>query len=66
MATRLPYGAYANPDARKQAITLENLLTMRTGLACDDWDPNSPGNESRLYELPDWVKICSSGDGLLD
>ena len=56
VATRLPYGAYANPDARKQAITLENLLTMRSGLACDDWDPNSPGNESRLYESPDWVK----------
>jgi CubicO group peptidase (beta-lactamase class C family) len=56
VATRLPYSAYANPDARKQSITMENLLTMRSGLACDDWDADSPGNESRLYEAPDWVK----------
>ncbi len=53
---RLPYASYDNPDLRKQQITLEQLLTMRSGLACDDHDPKSPGNESKLYESPDWVK----------
>ncbi|MES2521394.1 MAG: serine hydrolase [Gemmatimonadota bacterium] len=36
-------------------IRLRDLLTMRTGLACEDWDPASPGNESRMYEQPDWM-----------
>jgi CubicO group peptidase (beta-lactamase class C family) len=29
---------------------------MRSGLACDDWDANSPGNESTVYQSKDWVK----------
>jgi CubicO group peptidase (beta-lactamase class C family) len=43
------------PDRRKEAITLGDLLSMRTGLACDDWDPASPGNEERIEQTPDWV-----------
>ena len=56
---RLPYGplsAYANPDRRKATLTLGDLLTMRSGLACDDWDQSSPGNESRIIQRADWVK----------
>ena len=53
---RLPYATYENADPRKHSITLEQLLTMRSGLACDDHDAKSPGNESKLYESPDWVK----------
>lgn len=53
---RLPYAAYANPHPQKAALTLDDLLTHRTGLACDDWDAASPGNESRVYESDDWVK----------
>lgn len=53
---QLPYADYANPDARKRAITLRHLLTMQPGLACNDWDASSPGNESLLYETADWVK----------
>ncbi len=45
-----------NFDARKRAITVENLLTMSPGLACDDWNSSSPGNESKMYTQRDWVK----------
>ena len=54
---RLPYDGYANPDPRKDSLTLRDLLTMRTGLACDDWNGNSPGNESKMYQSEDWVKF---------
>lgn len=53
---RLPYAGYGNPHPQKQALTLGDLLTHRTGLACDDWDRDSPGNESRLGTEEDWVK----------
>jgi CubicO group peptidase (beta-lactamase class C family) len=54
---RMPYGEYAHPDARKDKLTLHDLLTMRSGLACDDWDGDSPGTESKIYLSPDWVKF---------
>lgn len=41
------------PDERKESITVEDLLTMRHGLECDDWDP-----ASRTY----YKKEYSSGD----
>lgn len=53
---RLGYEAYANPDPRKDKITLLDLLSNRSGLACDDHDSASPGNEVKLYEATDWVK----------
>jgi len=37
-------------DPRKRAMTLEHLLTMSAGFACDDGDPNAPGNEEILLE----------------
>jgi len=46
-------------DARKRAMTVENLLTMSSGLDCDDSDPNSPGNEDTMQEQtaqPDWYR----------
>lgn len=46
-----------NPDPRKDAITLGHLLTMTPGLACDDWNAASPGNEEKMYKERDWVKF---------
>jgi len=42
-------------DPRKAQITIEDLLTMRSGLDCNDWDPRSPGQEDKMYEEMDWV-----------
>lgn len=53
---RLGYAAYANPDPRKDRITLLDLLSNRSGLPCNDHDPASPGNERKLYETDDWAK----------
>jgi CubicO group peptidase (beta-lactamase class C family) len=52
----LGYPALENPDPRKSRITLRDLLSNRSGLACDDHDSASPGNERTLYEAGDWVK----------
>jgi CubicO group peptidase (beta-lactamase class C family) len=46
-------------DPRKKAITIEHLLTMASGLNCDDSDPNSPGNEDYMQEQTedtDWYR----------
>jgi CubicO group peptidase (beta-lactamase class C family) len=42
-------------DPRRARITLADLLTMRPGLACDDWDARSPGRETRIYTEPRWL-----------
>lgn len=52
-------GPFANPDPRKERITLAHLLTHTAGLACNDNDDASPGNEGTMQsqrEQPDWWK----------
>ncbi len=42
-------GPFENLDARKQHMTIAHLLTHTSGLACNDNDGSSPGNEGRLW-----------------
>lgn len=44
----------AKDDPRRK-ITVEDALTMRTGLACNDWVSSSVGNEDKMYETNDWA-----------
>lgn len=53
------YKEFANPDPRKSKITVRDLMTMTSGLACDDNDENSPGNEDVMQQQTaqhDWYK----------
>jgi CubicO group peptidase (beta-lactamase class C family) len=54
-------GVPRNPDPRKDAITVGNLLTMTSGLACDENDDQSPGNEETMTSQtaqPDWYRFA--------
>lgn len=51
--------APAGLEPRKQAMTLEHLLMMRSGWFCDDGNPDAPGNEAVIEEQtaePDYYR----------
>ena len=43
-----------NYDPRKDEISYQHLLTMSTGLDCNDGDPKSKGQEDKLYRKKHW------------
>ncbi|HWA93296.1 MAG TPA: serine hydrolase [Terracidiphilus sp.] len=52
----LHYSIYEHPDPRKAMISLSDLLSMSSGLDCNDHSSTSPGRETVLDNAPDWVK----------
>ena len=52
----LKLAKFANPDPRKMQITVRDLLTMSSGLACNDHSDDSPGRETLLDDKPDWIQ----------
>ena len=53
------YRPFLNADPRKHRITVADLMSMRSGLACDDNDESSPGLEDRMQAQtsePDWYR----------
>lgn len=40
-------------DPRKRSMQLQHLLTMTSGIHCDDSDPKAPGNENTMTDQSD-------------
>lgn len=55
VAELLPELSDAFTDPVRAAMTVRDLLTMRSGLDCDDWTPGSPGHEDKMYRKADWL-----------
>jgi CubicO group peptidase (beta-lactamase class C family) len=51
------YTNILNWDDRKNSIQIRDFLTMSPGLACNDSDRSSPGNEANMYPRSNWVKF---------
>ncbi|MFC4096463.1 serine hydrolase domain-containing protein [Euzebyella saccharophila] len=47
---------YSDVDwSEKRNITIADLLTMSSGLDCNDWDKKSKGQEDRVHKKKDWI-----------
>jgi CubicO group peptidase (beta-lactamase class C family) len=49
--------SYPSAPGLRDNITLAHLLTMSSGLACNDFNNTSPGNEEKMYPTKDWVRF---------
>jgi CubicO group peptidase (beta-lactamase class C family) len=47
---------FANDTPDKDAITIEDLLTMSSALDCNDDVEASPGNEDKMHPQPNWTR----------
>jgi CubicO group peptidase (beta-lactamase class C family) len=52
----MSYASYDHPDPRKAEMTLDDFLSVSTGLDCNDHSSTSPGRETVIDNRPDWVK----------
>lgn len=52
-----PFKSFANYSSEKEALSIEDLLTMSAVLDGNDDDYDSPGNEENMYPTNDWVKF---------
>lgn len=59
----------AASDPRKAALNVENLITMSSGLDCDDNSDTSVGNENKMQnqrKQPDWYAYTLALDAVAD
>jgi CubicO group peptidase (beta-lactamase class C family) len=47
---------FKNDTPSKEAITLQDMLSMSSALACDDGDDDSPGNEDKMHPQQNWTR----------
>ena len=47
-----------NIDEKKNRITIKHLLTMSSGLDCNDFDKKSKGQEDKIYRKKDWLQYA--------
>lgn len=40
----------------KSSIKIRHLLTMSTGMDCNDWEKSSKGQEDKVYKKKDWIQ----------
>lgn len=59
VAQLLPEFGEAFAEPMRGRMRLRDLLTMRSGLDCDDWVPGSPGHEDTMYAQRDWLEFWS-------
>ena len=60
-APLMDYLADEYPDVQdKEDISFRHLLTMSSGLDCDDSDRSTRGQEDRMYKSKDWVEYFLS------
>ena len=51
-----PISPKRNKDKRKETISIRHLLTMSSGLDCNDWDQKSEGQEDKVYKKKNWLQ----------
>jgi CubicO group peptidase (beta-lactamase class C family) len=49
---------FANYSPKKETVEIKSLLSMSSGFDATDDDPNSPGNEEKMYPTDNWVKFA--------
>ncbi|WP_417459917.1 serine hydrolase domain-containing protein [Kordiimonas sp.] len=50
-------GPHDNMSDLKRVITVRDLMTMSSALACNDNDPASPGYEDKMHERANWTEF---------